>query len=123
MVSVTMTPRDIPPLNAGRYFIGVYNPNTEPVDFRLNYDVERNLVVDAEQPFFTDDLEHSILDDGLTHAQIYVPDTRPIAEAKIGIRLDHPRLSDLSLNLVSPEGTRVMLMENREGAPNGSGLG
>ena len=57
MVSVNMTPRDIPPLNAGRYFIGVYNPNTEPVDFRLNYDVERNLVVDAEQPFFTDDLE------------------------------------------------------------------
>ena len=115
MVSVTMTPRDIPPLNAGRYFIGVYNPNTEPVDFRLNYDVERNLVVDAEQPFFTDDLEVPILDDGLTHAQIYVPDTRPIAEAKIGIRLDHPRLSDLSLNLVSPEGTRVMLMENRGG--------
>ena len=62
-------------------------------------------------------LKCPILDDGLTHAQIYVPDTRPIAEAKIGIRLDHPRLSDLSLNLVSPEGTRVMLMGKSGRAP------
>ena len=122
MVGVRLTPRDIPPLNAGRYFIGVYNPNEVAVDFRLNYEVERNLVVDAEQPFFTDDFEIPILDDGLTLAEIYVPDTRPIAEAKIGIRLDHPRLSDISLRLVSPEGTQVMLMENR-GADTENALG
>jgi hypothetical protein len=40
-----------------------------------------------------------------------VPDPRPVAEAKIGLRIDHPRLSDLSLHLVSPEGTRVLLQK------------
>jgi hypothetical protein len=52
IVTVTITPRDIPPLNAGRYFIGVYNPNPAAVDFRLTFDIERNLIIDSEQPFF-----------------------------------------------------------------------
>ncbi len=122
IVTVTITPRDIPPLNAGRYFIGVYNPNPGAVDFRLTFDIERNLVIDSEQPFFPDELEVPILDFGQTDSSIFVPDARPVAEAKIGLRIDHPRLSDLSLHLVSPRGTRVLLAENR-GGDISTGLG
>ena len=122
VISTTITTRDIPPLNAGRYFIGIYNPNPGPVDFRLTYDVERNLVIDSEQPFFAGEKEVPIIDFGMTDSEVYVPDDRPISEAKVGIRLDHPRLSDLSLHLVSPTGTRLLLMEHR-GRNNETGLG
>jgi subtilisin family serine protease/subtilisin-like proprotein convertase family protein len=115
IVTVTITPRDIPPLNAGRYFIGVYNPNPAAVDFRLTFDIERNLIIDSEQPFLPDEIEIPILDFGRTDSAIFVPDPRPVAEAKVGLRIDHPRLSDLSLHLVSPDGTRVLLSENRGG--------
>ncbi|MBT5928327.1 MAG: S8 family serine peptidase, partial [Verrucomicrobia bacterium] len=118
IVSVTITPRDIPPLNAGRYFIGVYNPNPVAVDFRLTFNIERNLIIDSEQPFFPDEFEVPILDFGQTDSAIFVPDSRPVAEAKIGLRIDHPRLSDLSVHLVSPDGTRVLLSENRGGNIN-----
>jgi subtilisin-like proprotein convertase family protein/subtilisin family serine protease len=122
IISTTITTRDIPPLNAGRYFIGIYNPNPGPVDFRLTYELERNLVIDAEQPFFAGEKEVPITDFALTDSLVYVPDDRPISEAKVGIRLDHPRLSDLSLHLVSPQGTRLLLMEHR-GRNNETGLG
>ncbi|MBH0194550.1 MAG: hypothetical protein HP494_02880 [Nitrospira sp.] len=32
-----------------------------------------------------------------------------------GVRIDHPRISDLAFWLVSPQGTRVLLCENRGG--------
>lgn len=122
IVTVTMTPRDIPPLNAGRYFIGVYNPHPVAVDFRLTFDIERNLIIDSEQPFFPDEVELPILDFAQTDSDIFVADSRRVAEAKIGLRIDHPRLSDLSMHLVSPQGTRVLLAENRGGDIN-TGLG
>ena len=57
-----------------------------------------------------------ILDFGQTDSDIFVPDARTVAEAKIGLRIDHPRLSDLSVHLVSPRGTRVLLAEHRGGS-------
>jgi subtilisin-like proprotein convertase family protein len=122
IVSVTLTPRDIPPLNAGRYFIGIYNPNPDVVNFRLTYDIERNLIIDAEQPFYPDEIEVPILDFGRTESPIFIPDARAVSEAKVGLRLDHPRLSDLSVHLVSPKGTRVLLVENR-GTSDVTGFG
>ena len=36
-----------------------------------------------------------------------------VGVAEIGVRIDHPRLADLDLHLVSPQGTRLLLSENR----------
>ena len=39
-----------------------------------------------------------------------------------GIVVQHPRISDLVFHLISPDGTRVLLMENRGGqSTNGAG--
>ena len=34
---------------------------------------------------------------------------------EVGLRVDHPRVSDLVFHLISPSGTRVLLVENRGG--------
>jgi subtilisin-like proprotein convertase family protein len=45
-----------------------------------------------------------------------------IGSVDVGLRIDHPRVSDLAVTLISPRGTRVLLVENRGGTdPNGFG--
>ena len=113
-----ITRRDVPPLSPGQYFIGVYNPNQVSVQFRLQYIIERDLPIAAEQPFFPDnnELNKAIIDDAVTRAPIFIPDSRTVADVKVGLRIDHPRSSDLTMHLVSPIGTRVLLSENRGGS-------
>lgn len=113
-----ITRRDVPPLIPGQYFIGVYNPNQDEVQFQLRYIIKRDLLIAAEQPFFPDNdkLDKSIIDDALTRSPIFVPDNRAVADVKVGLRIDHPRASDLTMHLVSPVGTRVLLSENRGGS-------
>ncbi len=118
---------DVPPLSPGQYFIGVYNPNRVPVQFQLRYMIQRNLTIAAEQPFFPDnnELDKPIMDDAITRSPIFVSDNRAVADVKVGLRIDHPRSSDLTMHLVSPIGTRVLLSENRGGSVAdgwGSGL-
>jgi subtilisin family serine protease/subtilisin-like proprotein convertase family protein len=121
-LTLRMTRTDIPPLNPGQYFVGVYNPNFVPVEFRLTFDFERDLLIDAEQPFFAEELGVPLTDDAITRSTIFVADTRGVADVKVGVRIDHPRVSDLTMHLVSPLGTRVLLSENR-GGPDASGWG
>ena len=44
-----------------------------------------------------------------------MPTDRIIADVKVGVRIDHPRVSDLALHLTSPQGSRILLAENRGG--------
>ncbi len=115
-LSLQLTRTDVPPLRPGRYFVGVYNPNPEPVGFGLSIEFKRELLIDAEQPFFPNELEVAITDDAITRSTIFVPDTRAVADVKVGLRIEHSRVSDLAMHLVSPLGTRVLLAENRGGA-------
>ena len=63
-----------------------------------------------------------ILDDAVTYSDIFVTNTQPIVSVNVGIVVQHPRISDLVFHLISPDGTRVLLMENRGGADtNGAG--
>ena len=56
-----------------------------------------------------------ILDDAVTYDSIFVTNTDLIQEFNVGLRVDHPRISDLVFHLISPDGTRYLLMENRGG--------
>ena len=114
---LSITRRDVPPLSPGQYFIGVYNPNQVAVQFQLQYIIKRDLPIAAEQPFFPDEdkLDKAVTDDAVTYSPIFVPDNRVIADVKVGLRIDHSRASDLTMHLVSPIGTRVLLSENRGG--------
>jgi subtilisin-like proprotein convertase family protein len=105
---------DSPPLVPGQfYYIGVYNPNNVAVDFRIDASLQYDLSGGLAQTYISQDTPMPILDDALTISTNYVPLNRQIVDVRVGLRIDHPRLSDLSIHLVSPQGTRVLLDENR----------
>ncbi len=106
---------DVPPLRPGRYFVGVYNPNAVAVDYRIAAKLEYNLNGGLLKSFHPRVSPLAIKDDALTISTNYVPLDQEIVDIRVGLRIDHPRLSDLSLTLVSPFGTRVLLAENRGG--------
>lgn len=103
---------DLPPLQPGIYYIGVFNPN--PVPQRVIVWARIDLDLDSIVPFvFTNTAVVPLIDDAVTTNTIYVPTNLTIAQVDVGVRLNHPRVSDLALQLVSPQGKRVLLFENR----------
>ncbi len=112
---------DSPPINAGRYYIGVFNPSFVPVAVRIITTVGLALTPASER-IFTSTGVQPLLDDAVTVATQTITNDNRVSTAQIGLRIDHPRVSDLVLTLVSPGGTRVLLSENRGGSsPDGFG--
>ena len=72
-VTLRCSTTDVPPLNPGRYFVGVYNPDQVSKTFRLTFFFERDLIVDADQPYFPDEQLIPIIDDALTTSTVFVP--------------------------------------------------
>ncbi len=123
-----MTSRDVPPLTPGRYHIlfldvvdGIPQPNIRAsvkVEYDLSADGSKNFTLDGNEP---------LIDDARTNSIITVTNFQQIANLDIGLRIEHDRAADLSIFLTSPQGTRVLLAENRgrtntlgygEGGPN-----
>ncbi|MEY4917406.1 MAG: hypothetical protein RL616_1319, partial [Verrucomicrobiota bacterium] len=111
-----------PPLVPDRYFVGLYNPDTVPHDVLigaiLSFDASAVQVVDWNSSGVL-----PLKDDAVTYDYQYVTDTNTIFDFQIGLRVDHPRISDLVFHLTRPDGTRYLLMENRGGtSTNGCGV-
>ncbi len=71
---------------------------------------------------FTSPGTSAIPDDAVSSSSILVTNIGPILSVEAGVRIGHPRVSDLALTLISPSGTRVLLAENRGGlTTNGIG--
>ncbi len=119
--TITLGTRDVPPLNPGRYYVGVFNRNGVPVSYGIGIEVELDLTISADQSFGLS-VGEPLVDDARRISTIFVPDDRVIEDLKIGLRVNHPRISDLVFHLVSPQGTRLLLAENR-GGPNGTAYG
>lgn len=107
--------RDVPPLSQGRYFIGVFNPGTRAVNARIRVFVQRDLTARSTIGFRSD-FSKELLDDAETNSVIFVGRAGIIADISVGVRIAHPRVSDLVLHVVSPQGTRLLLAENRGGS-------
>ncbi|MEY2410578.1 MAG: hypothetical protein QOF48_3248 [Verrucomicrobiota bacterium] len=116
-----LTKRDSPPLSAGRYFIGIFNPNSTPITTRIKVTIGRDLQK-ASAFAFRSGGSQNLLDDATTNAVAHVFRNQLVADVRVGVRIDHPRTADLVLHLVSPSGTRVALAENR-GGPDGANFG
>jgi subtilisin-like proprotein convertase family protein len=110
-----------PPLTPGPYYIGLYNasalPQTIYVIATLAFSASAAETVD-----YASTGPVPILDDAVTYAYIDVPRNDRIQGFNVGLRVDHPRISDLVFHLISPDGTRYLLMENR-GADSTNGCG
>ena len=111
-----------PSFSPGRYYLGVFNSNAIPQAIRLDAIVD--LDPGGSIPVaYTSAGMAPILDDAVSVSTIHVTNASPILSIDVGVRIDHPRVSDLVLTLVSPSGTRVLLDENRGGtSSNGMGL-
>jgi len=111
-----------PPLTPGTYYIGIFNPDT----------VAHTVAIGATLGLYTSSavtiLDYDstgtvpLLDDAVNYAYMDVTNTDVIQGISVGLRVDHPRISDLVFHLISPAGTRYLLMENR-GADDTNGCG
>ena len=112
--SVSIGTRDVPPLQAGRYFVAVYNPNSVQVCYRIRARIERNLDASYTRTFTAID-KGLIPDVARSMSTLTVDDERKITAMDIGVRVDHPRASDLTMRLGNPNGYSSVLFENRGG--------
>ena len=118
---ITLSEFDIPPLQAGRYFIAVYNPNAIRVCYRIRGHLDHDLSGNRVRTF-TSTGGLSLTDLASSSSLIHVDDARPVSAVQVGVRLDHPRESDLAIRVVNPVGSQVLLAEDR-GLANGQGYG
>ncbi|HWW00076.1 MAG TPA: S8 family serine peptidase [Candidatus Acidoferrum sp.] len=112
---------DTPPLQAGRYFIGVFNSSSTPQTVRILATIYRNPFAIA-QSITSSAGPVTIQDDAVTYAYITNLSHLLISSLDVGLLISDPRISDLAITLISPNGTRVLLFEDR-GALSTNGLG
>jgi subtilisin-like proprotein convertase family protein len=107
---------------AGRYFFGVYVPCTDGASQSNSITVKIGYGA-VSQVDYTSSGPVPILDDAVTTNSIFVPVANAIiSSVDVGLAVEHPRISDLVFHLISPDGTRILLMENRGGTDtNGAG--
>jgi subtilisin-like proprotein convertase family protein len=97
----------------GLYWWGLYNNSVQQQNFYLIATL--GLVTPPAQVIYTSAGPAPIPDDAVTTDSIYVTADQPISSVDVALRVDHPRISDLVFHLISPDGTRVLLVENRGG--------
>jgi subtilisin-like proprotein convertase family protein len=110
-----------PPLNPGTYVITLCNPTAGPVTVFLGARVLYDLNDLVYEPFKST-APTPIADDAVSFSSIFVSTDQKLIAVQAGVRIDHPRVSDLVLHLISPNGTRLLLQENRGGL-NSGGMG
>ncbi len=118
---IVMNAWSIPPLAPVVYRVRSCNLGTEPVELRLTANVTLGLPA-VEPRRFQSVSEVAILDHALTRASMALSASGSVAQIDVGLRVEHPRVSDLTIYLVSPGGRRTMLVENRGGL-SADGLG
>jgi subtilisin-like proprotein convertase family protein len=77
----------------------------------------------ATRTYSTGPLHYPIPDAGTVDVPLGVVDRGPVSYLEVAVRIDHPRDSDLTLSLVSPTGSAVVLSANRGGSGRNYGVG
>ena len=103
------------PLAGGVWYYGIWNNGSTTVTFTNEIFFDLNLVPNLIQTF-TNTTQMSLTTDGATNAsQICITSGQQVIDVSVGVRLDDPDLDDLVLQLTSPQGTSLLLFENRGG--------
>src|SRR5205085_4234479 len=104
-----------------RYYIGVFNPGPNTERIRLFATVTIN-PFSIESVITASGGPTPILDDAVTYSYLTNLSHLTISALDVGVLIQHPRISDLTLTLIAPDGTRVLLFDDR-GALSTNGLG
>ena len=84
--------------------------------------VQRGLVPDRTTTVANDNLT-SLINDATTNSLLFITNRGTVTSIEVDVRLNHPRIADLALHLTSPQGTRLLLAENRgRDTTNGYGV-
>jgi len=114
--SLSISTTDLPPLQPGRYYIGIFNPNDISQTVELSWTL--GLSLNPVPPIiFSSGGPVPINDDAVSYSSITIPNSQDLQIERINVELSvtHPRLSDVAFTLISPTGKRFVLMENRGG--------
>jgi subtilisin-like proprotein convertase family protein len=111
-----------PPLNDGRYFIGLYNPSSSQ-SATVFLSASLGLGTGASDVYtYSSSAPTTLMPDAVTDDSVFVAATQQVASVNVGIVVKSPQIADYTFTLVSPTGQRVLLMENRGGGTtNGAG--
>lgn len=121
---LSVSTADIPPLRPGRYFLQVMNRGAVYADYNLTAELTYDLAATAQNTTAQRGLA-TVRDDAQTStnlAEINVTSAGDVAGVRVGVRIAHPRPSDLILRLTNPYRS-VLLSENRGGTVNTNGYG
>ena len=111
----------MPPLRPGIYVVETCNPGPDSVDVSLQDALA--LSQNASVTNLYTSTNHVVLNDqSLTTSSVTVTNPGLVASVQVGVRLNDPRVSDLVLSLIAPDGTRVLLDAQRGGISTG-GIG
>jgi subtilisin-like proprotein convertase family protein len=112
---------DTPPLSAGTYYVRLCNNGVGEVTLFVKATIQRNRgAVAVSVPASTGPV--TIQDDSVTYAHINVTNHMMISDLDVGLLINDPRISGLAITLISPNGDRVLLFQNRGGTST-NGLG
>ena len=120
---VTVDLTDLPPLQPGTtYTVRTCNLGLSPIALNLRATIGRSLntvfpVANTNLVAPIPILDNAVTDIFLTNNVHHI-----ISSVDIGLLIQDPRISDLAITVVSPNGTRILLFENR-GAASPDGLG
>jgi subtilisin-like proprotein convertase family protein len=120
----TNPPKPFPPLTGGPWYYGIYNYNTgSSVTLNILIQFEQSVVPNLVESF-SNNVMTPLITDGTTQSQICISNGQQVLDLSVGVRISDTNLDDLVLHLTSPQGTSVLLFENRGGlAAQNLGLG
>jgi len=110
------------PITGGTWFFLILNPDTTCLNVQVS--LHESLIPNLVEGF-TNNTVMPIAPDNHTQSQICLPPTitdGQVVSLNVGVQLTDPDLDNLVLHLTSPQGTSVLLFENR-GGPAATNLG
>jgi subtilisin-like proprotein convertase family protein len=111
------------PLSGGTWYYGIYNNTDVTVTFTNQIFFDYNLVPNLVQIYTNNTLVPLPTDATTNSSQICISNGQQLLDLSVGVRLEDTNLDDLVLELTSPQGTTIVLFENRGGlAANSLGL-
>jgi subtilisin-like proprotein convertase family protein len=110
-----------PPLHPGAYRIRTCNlgPDIAGITVQAAFP---GASIPPVTNFYTSSKPLNLTEAGVSDSTLAVTNSGRVISVEVGVRLDHPRVSDLVLSLVGPDGARILLQDSRGGAST-AGLG